>query len=103
MTHGRFNKNRVKCLSTWKMPSSEFLLLNENKNYDKTCKSYKNTNLFIIPNGVILIPKSQQESNISCTENQSGWAGEKPDDGFDKTKLSRFKSQLNNRYLPMIR
>ena len=54
------------------MPSSEFLLLNENKKNDKTCKSYKNTNLFTIPNGVILIPKSQQESNISCTENQSG-------------------------------
>ena len=69
------------------MPSSEFLLLNENKNYDKTCKSYKNTNLFTIPNSVILIPKSQQESNISCTENQSGWAGEKPKDECDETKL----------------
>ena len=48
----RFSNNRVKYLSTCKMPSSKFLLLNKNKNHNNSYNSYKSTNLVIIPNGV---------------------------------------------------
>ena len=34
------------------MFSSEFLLLDKNKSYNINCKSYKNTNLVITPNGL---------------------------------------------------
>ena len=35
-----------------KMSSSEFLLINKNKNHNNSHKSYKNTNLVTIGNGV---------------------------------------------------
>ena len=44
-----------------------------------------------------------QESNLSWAENQSGWAGKKPKDEYDETKLLWFRPQLNNCYLWMIR
>ena len=52
MIHSRFSNNRVKYLSTWKIPSSEFLLLNKNKNHNNSYNSYKNTNLVTIPKGI---------------------------------------------------
>ena len=104
--HSRFSNNRVKYFSAWKIFSSEFLLLNKNKNHKNICKIYKNTNLVIIPAGVfflILILEPQQELNFSWDESQSGWTGEKHKDEYDKIKLPWFTSQLNNRYLCMIR
>ena len=53
MIYSRFTNNRAKHLSTWKIHWSElFLLLNKIKNHDSSYKSFKNTNLVIILNGV---------------------------------------------------
>ena len=63
MIHSRFTNKRINYLSTRKMSSSEFLLLNKNKNYSNCQKSHKITNLVLTPNfNLIPIPKPQNQT-----------------------------------------
>ena len=63
MIHSRFTNKRINYLSTRKMSSSEFLLLNKNKNYSNCYKSHKITNLVLTPNfNLIPIPKPHNQT-----------------------------------------
>ena len=63
MIHSRFTNNGINYLSTWKMSSSGFLLLDKNKNYNYCYKSHKISNLVLNPNFIlILIPKPQNQT-----------------------------------------